>query len=471
MAQSYFFYDVETSGLDPKEARVMQFAGIRTDLNLKKISDTYDYLIKITLDVVPSPDAILITGITPQMTITDGLSESEFLKIFNEQIATDGTMFVGYNNVHFDDEFIRYMNYRNFYDPYEWQYKNDKSRWDLLDVIRMTRALRPEGISWPTNSDNKGTNRLTDITKANKIKHDNAHSAIADVEALIEVAGLIKTKQPKLFSYLSGVMPQKNEIIKLLNTNQPLVYTFGGYPDQYQKTTVIIKLFSLDDGSYLVYDLRQDPEKFNKYTTQEIKKIIEDRNIEEVTFPIYIIKPNRCPAIAPVSVLDDKAQENISLNSEKYLGHLELLNKYRQKIIEKVEPLYTKPKLYDKATNVDAMLYEGFLDNSDSQKLSEVRQTKPDSLSSSNFNFKDKRLNMLISLYKARNFPKMLSDEEVVEYEKYRQKVLFEGGENSKFNRFLKRIGQLSSENLPPNKQYILEELKLYAESIYPSDL
>ena len=155
MATSYFFYDLETSGIDPKISRIMQFAGQRTNENLEPIGEPINVLIKLAPDVLPDPDAIMITGITPQATLADGLTEAEFLKYFYEEVIKPDTIFMGFNSVRFDDEFMRYLHYRNFYDPYEWHWQNGCSRWDLLDVIRMTRALRPEGIEWPVDKDGK----------------------------------------------------------------------------------------------------------------------------------------------------------------------------------------------------------------------------------------------------------------------------------------------------------------------------
>src|ERR1700741_3342223 len=160
MSTSFYFYDLETSGVNPREARIMQFAGQRIDMGLNPIGEPHNIIVRLTDDVVPDPDAILITGITPQQTITDGVTEAEFLKQFHEEVAVPGTIFVGFNTVRFDDEFMRYIQYRDFYDPYEWQYADGKSRWDLLDVVRMTRALRPEGIEWPVDSKGVATNRL-----------------------------------------------------------------------------------------------------------------------------------------------------------------------------------------------------------------------------------------------------------------------------------------------------------------------
>jgi len=109
---------------------------------------------------------------------------------------------MGFNSVRFDDEFMRYLHYRNFYDPYAWHYSDDCSRWELLDLVRMTRALRPEGIEWPVSPEGKPTNRLELLTGLNHLDHEKAHDALNDVLATIAVTKLIRDKQPGLFDYL-----------------------------------------------------------------------------------------------------------------------------------------------------------------------------------------------------------------------------------------------------------------------------
>ncbi|HSX37189.1 MAG TPA: exodeoxyribonuclease I, partial [Patescibacteria group bacterium] len=196
MAASFFFYDLETSGFNPREARVMQFAGQRTDMELNPVGEPVNVLIKLPPDVLPDPDAVLVTGITPQQTIADGLTEAEFLKYFYEEVVKPDTIFLGFNSIRFDDEFMRYLHYRNFYDAYEWQWQDGCSRWDLLDVVRATRALKPEGIEWPFAPDGKPANRLEYLTKVNKLDHYKAHDAMSDVHATIAMAKLVRTKQP-----------------------------------------------------------------------------------------------------------------------------------------------------------------------------------------------------------------------------------------------------------------------------------
>ncbi len=269
MNQSFFFYDLETSGINPREQRIMQFAGQRTNLELQPIGEPVNMLIALGDDVLPDPDAILVTGITPQSTKQDGITEVEFLRVFYEQVAMPGTIFVGYNTVRFDDEFMRYLNYRNFYDPYEWHWQDGKSRWDLLDVVRMTRALRPEGIKWPFTSDGKPTNRLELLTELNGLEHQNAHDALSDVDATIALAELIRNHQPKLFDYLLK-MRNKSEVENLIKSSKPFVYTSGKYSNETEKTAVTVYLCDNPKTGALVYDLRFSPVDWFDKTPEQL---------------------------------------------------------------------------------------------------------------------------------------------------------------------------------------------------------
>src|SRR4029079_148122 len=119
----FYFYDLETTGFNAREGRIMQFGGQRTDANLQPLGEPDNVFIKLTPDILPDPYAVLVTGITPQKTLTDGITEAEFTKYFHEKIVQPDTVFIGYNNIRFDDDFIRHILYRNFYDPYEWQWQ------------------------------------------------------------------------------------------------------------------------------------------------------------------------------------------------------------------------------------------------------------------------------------------------------------------------------------------------------------
>ncbi|MDB5185934.1 MAG: Exodeoxyribonuclease [Candidatus Saccharibacteria bacterium] len=477
---TFYFYDLETTGFNPREARIMQFAGQRTDMDLNPIGEPHNILIKLTDDVLPEPDAIMITGITPQSTIADGITEAEFLKIFQEEVATPGTIFVGFNTVRFDDEFMRYLQYRNFYDPYEWQYKDDKSRWDLLDVVRMTRALRPDGIEWPVDDTGKAVNKLELLTKANGLEHEAAHDALSDVRASIALAKLIQTKQPKLFDYLLSIRDKKRAAA-LINSGQPFVYTSGKYAAEFDKTTVAGMLTEVPNqfGSALVFDLRYDPTPFLELDPSALAEAM--RRLKDdpgPRLPVKTIKYNKCPAVAPLSVLDEASQERLKLTPETYLANYEKLKMVGPQLAQQVIKAFAildqkqKSRLLEVETDVDAQLYDGFFDNVDRTKMSVVRAAGPDELRDLQVSFKDERLEALLPLYKARNFPKSLSDEDREAWERFRERKLLGGGTKSRMARFFGRLAELGKQDdLSENQRYLLEELQLYGQSIVPSDI
>ena len=80
MAQSFYFYDTETSGTRASSDWIMQFAGRRTSLTLEPIGEPDDILIQLPPDILPEPDAVLIHGVTPQQALQDGITEAAFCK-------------------------------------------------------------------------------------------------------------------------------------------------------------------------------------------------------------------------------------------------------------------------------------------------------------------------------------------------------------------------------------------------------
>jgi exodeoxyribonuclease-1 len=478
MAESFFWYDLETSGISPREARVMQFAGQRTDMDLQPIGEPVNALVKLSEDILPDPDAVMITGITPQSTSQDGLTEAEFLQFFHEEVATPGTIFVGYNTVRFDDEFMRFMHYRNFYDAYEWGYKDGKSRWDLLDVVRMTRALRPEGIEWPMTDEGKPTNRLELLTKANGLDHEHAHDALNDVLATIAVAGLIKAKQPKLFDWLLN-RRDKKAVAAFLEANPTFIYSSGTYANEVEKTAVVHLLRPEQGGNHpaLVYDLRHDPTEFVSMSPEQLVERLRYNKDPDAPARLSVkqLKYNQCPAVSPTGLLSDTGvQERLQVTPEQVstnLAKLKAAPDFIAKVIAACDSLDKERKTeWGKSVNdADSALYDGgFFDDNDKRVMSTVRSSDVKRLSELEADFHDMRLNTLLPRYKARNFPSSLSDEERATWERYRYDALLGGGTESKMAKFARRLGELAETAAGKEHGFLLEELQLYAESIMP---
>jgi len=475
MAASFFWYDLETSGISPREGRIMQFAGQRTDLELNPVGEPVNVLVKLSDDILPDPDAIMVTGITPQSTVQDGLTEVEFLQLFHEQVATPETIFVGYNTVRFDDEFMRFLHYRNFYDAYEWAYKDGKSRWDLLDVVRMTRALRPEGIEWPV-VDGKPTNRLELLTKANGLDHEHAHDALNDVLASIAVAKLIQTKQPKLFDWLLQLRDKK-AVKQFLDANPTFIYSSGKYANETEKTAVVRLLHQDDSKGAIVYDLRHDPSEFVGLSAEELAERWRFTKDPEAParLPVKTMKFNRCPALSPVGVLRDASvQQRLQVTPEQVntnLAKLSAASDFVANVVRARDLLDDERAEHwsRERADADAALYDGgFFDDNDKRLMQTVRSAAPTGFGGLTAEFHDQRLQTLLPRYKARNFASQLTDEERADWEAYRAHMLLDGGVDSRLGKFMKRLGELAETEAGQDKRYLLEELQLYAESIMP---
>lgn len=450
MQKTFFFYDLETSGLKTSEDRLMQFAGQRTTMELKPVGEPVNILVKMSDDVLPSPMAINVTKITPQMTLLDGMSEAEFCRYVSEEIFTPGTVAVGYNTVRFDDEFMRATFWRNFYEPYEWQWKDERSRWDLLDVVRLVRALRPEGINWPFTEDGKATNRLELLTKLNGLGHEHAHDALSDVYATIAVAKMIREKQPKMFEYLFK-MRDKREVKRLVNLENPVpfVYASGRYSSEHNKTTVAFPLAPGRNGNVLVYDLRYDLERETSDRTRSSMFPI----VKELCY-------NKCPAVAPIGVLDSNdGWEKIGLTPEIVRENLEILLKHPE-FAEQMRSEYENRPEFPPVAEPEAALYDGFLDDVDRVKVAAVRNADGNKLADFHPDFHDPRLPELLLHYKGRNFPESLSEAEAAKWEEYRRARL-----ERQAPKFLKELEEVYKKD-----EFVAEELKLYFENVFASD-
>ena len=475
---NFFFYDLETSGVNPRTDRIMQFAGQRTNMDLDPIGKPFNILIKMAEDILPEPEACLITGITPQKTVAEGISETEFVKKFDKNINLPGTVFIGFNNIRFDDEFMRFLFYRNYYDPYQWQWKDGRSRWDLLDLSRMARALRPDGIKWPTDNSGKPTNRLELLASANELDHADAHDALSDVKATISVAKLIKDKNPKFFDYLFS-MRNKQKVRQLCLSGQPFIYTSGKYDSEFNKTAVVMPLGPHPDKQgVLVYDLRHDPKKYAELKPDKLAGLWKyNKNKKKIQLPVKSLQFNRCPAIAPLGVLDDDSRKRLSINMKNIEKNKKLLAEskdFYENLVQAASILNSQRKkqsaMIEDEINADEKLYDRFIPDADRPIAKKIRDSSPEDIMGHKAKLADERLKRILLLYKARNFKKSLSVDEHQQWEIYRKNKLLASGDKSRLAQFGKKLETLTASIKSDGKKYLLEELQLYGLGIRPED-
>ena len=468
MSNTLYWHDYETSGVDPRRDRAMQFAGLRTDEDLNEIGEPLLIYCRPASDMLPQPEACLLTGITPQKALQEGLLEVNFIDRIHSELAQPGTCGVGYNTLRFDDEVTRNTLYRNFYDPYEREWKNGNSRWDLIDLVRMTYALRPQGIEWPQHEDGRPSFRLEQLTEANGIGHQAAHDALSDVRATIGLARLLKQRQPRLYDWLYQLRDKRRALAQLdLQGRKPVLHTTRMYPSELGCTSLVMPLLqqTSNKNSVLVYDLRHDPAEFLPMSTEQMRERLFTRNADlpEGTsrLPVKAVKVNKCPALAPLKVMDEAAAERIALDLNHCRRHWKAVQD-EPAFIERLGAAFDgrdMPAIDD----VDQALYGGFLDNRDRDRLAQVRAATPQELAAGDFNFKDRRLPELLFRYRARNWPETLSEEEMQRWQDYRSRRLeqADGGGSLTLEQYGEIIARLRDERAEdPQAQQILDALE-----------
>ncbi|MGH8433319.1 MAG: exodeoxyribonuclease I [Pseudomonas sp.] len=415
MTSSIFWYDYETTGIDPRSDRPLQVAGIRTDESLNEIGEPLNLYCRPSDDILPHPAACLITGITPSRLAEQGLGEAEFMTRVHAELSAPATCGAGYNSLRFDDEVTRYSLYRNFFDPYAREWQGGNSRWDLIDVVRTAYALRPEGIEWP-QEDGRVTLKLERLTAANGIDHGQAHDALSDVRATIGLARLIRAKQPKLYDYLYQLR-SKQRVLDQIRLLQPLVHISGRFAAARHYSAVVLPLawHPRNRNALIVCDLQADPRPLLELDADNLRRLLYTRREQlaegELPVPLKLLHVNRCPVLAPLSVLREEDRQRLHVDMGECEARAALLRESQSVWKNKLAALYSSDE-FAPSQDPEQQLYDGFLGDRDRRLCEQVRCAEPQRLAQEDWPFDDGRLPELLFRYRARNFPETLVDSE-----------------------------------------------------------
>ncbi|MCP9267129.1 exodeoxyribonuclease I [Xenorhabdus sp. XENO-1] len=427
---TFYFHDYETFGKHPALDRPAQFAGIRTDSDFNIIEEPLVVYCSPADDYLPDPEAVMITGITPQLALKKGVNEAEFTRQIHEAFSKPNTCIIGYNNIRFDDEVSRNIFYRNFYDPYAYSWQKGNSRWDLLDVLRACYALRPEGIIWPENEDGLPSFKLENLTKANGVEHTQAHDAMSDVYATIAMAKRVKKAQPRLFDYFFQLR-NKQKVNNQIDIPQmkPLVHVSGMFGTLRSNISLIAPLawHPTNRNAVIMCDLAGDISPLLELSADELRERLYTRRNElqpgQAPVPIKLMHINKCPIIAPENTLRAEDAERVGLNRDQCAKNLVILRSNPQ-IREKVVELFSQPEEFPESDNIDAKLYSGFFSDADKTAMEIIRETAPKNLPALDLTFQDPRITTLLFRYRARNYPATLDYDEQQRWLYHRREIL-----------------------------------------------
>jgi exodeoxyribonuclease-1 len=413
-----FWHDYETTGVDPRRDRPLQFAGRRTTLDLEPIGDPLVLWCRPARDTLPHPEALLLTGITPQEAEARGLRECEFADRIEEELASPGTCGVGYNSIRFDDEVTRHLLWRNLHDPYGREWRHGNARWDLIDLARLACALRPDGIEWPERAPGVPSFRLEDLARANGLAHDHAHDALSDVDATIALARRLKSAQPRLFDF-HFALRQRTRVEALLDwiRVEPVLHASSRYPAERHRGLALVAPLMQVPGrrsEIVVLDLDEDPDPLITLDADDIADRLftprADLPEDVARMPLKTVHTNRSPALAPLSVLRPEDARRLALDVESGLAKLATLRAAIEPIREKLARVYNRPPR--DGDDPDVALYAGFIPDPDLRLLPEARSVLRDREPSA-FDlarFADPRLREIAWRYAARNAPHQLAD-------------------------------------------------------------
>ncbi len=469
---SFFWHDYETFGRVPRRDRPAQFAGLRTDEQLNEIGDPVMLYCRPAPDILPDPEACLLTGITPQVCLERGVAENVFANTIEAQLAHTGTIGVGYNSIRFDDEVTRHLFWRNLIDPYAREWQNQCGRWDLLDVVRVTWALRPEGIQWPNNEDGKPSFKLEKLTRANGLSHEAAHDALSDVRATIGLARLIKSAQPKLWDFCLRLR-KKDEVAREIGVGKPFLHVSGMYGTERGCMALVwpLAIHPTNKNEIIVWDLSVDPSELFSLTSEVIRQRMFsklDELPEGVTrLPIKSIHLNKSPiVIGNLKTLSPAMAAKWGIDIEQGLRFAESLAAQTHRLNPLWPPVFARPAGLN--VDVDEDLYGGFVGNEDRRTLQRLRGLKPEQLGARLPAFTDARLDQILFRYRARNFAETLNTDDQARWHEHRVRRLHEGvGGFTTLQAFFNQLDVLN-ESADERGHEILSSLYDYAEQIAP---
>jgi exodeoxyribonuclease-1 len=420
MAPSFYWHDYETFGVDPRADRPAQFAGQRTDAELNPLGEPLELWCRLSPDYLPDPAACAITGIGPETVRRLGVCERDFIGAIHREMAEPETCTCGYNNLRFDDELTRCTLFRNLIDPYGREWQNGNSRWDLLDVLRLARAFRPEGLAWPDGEDGSPSFRLEHLTAANGIEHGQAHTALADVRATIALARRLREAQPRLWDF---ALKARNKAWVRAQVDpahpQALIHVSGMFKAAQGAFSLVWPLGDLPGrpNEIALWDLRFDFGPFLELDTEALRRRLFLSGAELAAqglarLPAKTLHTNRCPMVVrDLRMLTPAVAERyqVDLPAAQALGAaLQARGAFRARVLEAMAAAYPEG-----GADPDFSIYGGgFFSSQDRTWMDRIARTPPAALASLRPAFQDRRLDELFFRYRARNWPETLSPAE-----------------------------------------------------------
>jgi len=297
----FVFYDTETTGTDAAFDQILQFAAIRTDDLLNEL-ERFEVRCRIAHHVVPSPGALAVNRIG-----ADRLSDPTLSSWYQANCAIHAKLrawspaiFIGYNSIGFDEDFLRQGFYQNLLPTYLTN-TGGNTRADVLTMAQAAMLAMPGTLVIPTDDKGKARLKLDMVAPANGFNSHNAHDALGDVEATIHIARLLMARVPPLWQAMMNVS-RKPSVISFTSSHP--VFLLGeasGAAGSLKPVTLIVRRPDYD-AALAVFDLRTDPQPLLALNEEELLKVLTQRNS-----PIRSVRANAQPIVLPLALAPSAA--------------------------------------------------------------------------------------------------------------------------------------------------------------------
>jgi len=338
------FYDFETCSSNVSYGQIIQAAAILVNDNFQEL-DRFEGRCKLSPGIVPEAMALLVNKTTPKILKETNLSHYQMLRQLIDKFKEwKNSIFIGYNSINFDEEFLRRTLFKNLEYPYLTN-TNGNERGDLFSLARACHLYYPDCIKTPISDKNNPVFKLEKLAPMNDIKHDKAHSAMGDVLATIEIAKLLNKKAPNVWK-ASLMTTNKDKSFQLIKEEQLFCTDFF----YYGKSVPFVLTFVCQHpqwGYPMCFDLKADPSYYFNLSIQKLKKELDKkpkviRTIKHKKHPIImnpsyginfdnykqlgvnklkqrakLIRENKEFAKKVTSILDDDARERQELESQE----------------------------------------------------------------------------------------------------------------------------------------------------------
>ena len=359
---SFVFYDMETTGTHTTFDQILQFAAIYTDEELNEI-DRFEIRCRLLPHIVPSPSAMRITGVKVSQ-LTDRTLPTHYqmmCQIRQKLLEWTPSIFLGYNTIKFDENLLRQAFYKTLLQPYLTNISGN-SRTDIMRIAQAVSVYAPEALAIPHDTDEEPNFKLERLAAANGFSIENAHDAVADVEATLHIAKLVSERSPEVWSSFMR-FSKKATVIDYVTNEQTFCLTDFYFKNAYSWLVSPIGVSPSNPSEIYVFNLGVDPDSLSSLRDTDLQA-----RLDTLPKPVRIVRANAAPMIFPIEDAPNTASGK-NLSEEELDRRVNVLESDLE-LKKRLTAAYEQTKQeWPASAHVEEQIYSGFYTWDDQERL------------------------------------------------------------------------------------------------------